>query len=349
MVRHNEQAKQLATRRVTLRTVADALGVSTATVSLAINSNPLVAKKTQVRVQEKIKELGYVYNRAAAGLRTDKTQTIGFAAHDVSNSTFPPMMKAVDGVMMPKGRMVFLSNIAESLDRQKEIIATLSEFNVDGLIISPAIGTKSEDLAPLIDYNGATVLIIRDIEGVDFDFVGNDEALAIKRGTQHLIELGHKKIAMIGGGQDTYTGHHRRGGFIAALNEAGLATGEGMLVNCGNGRRDGMDALKKIMALSSPPTGVVCFNDQLAFGAMAGLHEMGMMPGRDVAVVGCDDVEEAALTYPPLTTTNMQQSEIGRLAGELLLQRIADPNGPRHRIIMKPELSIRQSCGSRLS
>ena len=333
-----------AERNVTLRDVANALGVSKATVSLAINRSDRVARKTRDRILKKVEELGYIYNRSAAGLSTGRTRAAGLAVHDITNPYFSEVSAAIESVLSQNRMMSFLCNTNESLDRQERFIQTLVEYRADGLILNPAEGTTARALQPLIRRGLPTVLLTRDINDTKLDFVGNDEFMALKLATEHLIGLGHRSIAMIGGGQDTSASKLRRAGYRAAMEEDDLQIDTDLIIDCTTSPKAGEAAVSKVMTHKNRPTAIACFTDLVALGVISGLYRMGIMPGRDVAVVGCDDIEEAGRLYVQLTTIKINKRSIGRTAADLLMRRIADPELTPQRVIMKPELIIRKSC-----
>lgn len=332
--------------KLTLREIAAELGLSKATVSLAINNNPLVAQKTRDRVRQKIDELGYVYNRRAASLTTGETRTVGLAVHDISNPYFTAICTAIESVLSARGRMSFLCNTSESVHRQAQFISALIEHNADGLILCPVAGTSVESLQPLIKRKLPTVLFTRDIPGAGLDFVGNNEIEALRLITSHLIKLGHKRIAILGGNQLALAAQQRREGFFLAMSEAGLAVPNELVIDCENSPAAGAVAARSLLKLDQPPSAIVGYSDQVALGAMSGLLEAGVIPGRDIAVVGCDDIEEGARSYIQLTTVRVQKGPIGLAAAEMLLRRLADPAHPPESKLFEPELVVRRSCGA---
>ena len=197
--------------------IATALSISKATVSLVINNDPRVSEKTRKKVHNKIKELGYVYNQGTARLSTGRSNTIGLAVHNLSNPYFTEVCSAIESVLSDNWRMPFLCNTLESLDLQRRFIEELVEHRGNGLFLCPADWTTIDDLRPVFVRNLATVPIARDIENAALDFVGNDGVLAFKMVTEHLIDLGHKRIGIIGGGQKTNASERRRGGSYSAL------------------------------------------------------------------------------------------------------------------------------------
>jgi LacI family transcriptional regulator len=333
-------------RKLTLQDVADKLGVSKATVSLAINGSPLVAQRTREKILKIVEEFGYVYNRKAASMSTGKTRTVGLAVHDITNPYFSEVCAAIESVLSQHGMMSFLCNTNESIERQERFIDTLAEHQADGIILCPAAGTNVKSLQPHINRRLPAVLLARDVKGTEFDYVGNDDFLALKMVTEHLIRLGHDRIAMIGGGQLTSTSKLRRAGYFAAMEENRVPVDPDLVIDCAINPRGGEGAVKKVLEHKRPATAISCFSDLVAIGVISGLYRMGARPGRDIAIVGCDDVEEAGRAYVELTTARIQKWAIGQSAADVLIRRIADPDLPIQRIIIKPDLIIRKSCGS---
>ena len=341
-----EQVSNHKNRNITLRDIADDLGISKATVSLAINNNPLVAKQTRDRVLRKIKEIGYVYNRGAAGLSTGVTGTIGLAVHDITNPYFAEVCAAIESVLSKTGRMSFLCNTNDSIERQERFLNTLIEHQADGLILCAAAGTDINSLQPLVSRGLPTVLLTRNVEGAELDFVGNDEILALKLVTEHLIKLGHRRIAMLGGGQQTSTSYQRRAGYRTTMEENSLPIDESYFIDCDTNPKSGEKAVKRALKHKNHPTAFVCYTDQLALGAISGIYEMGLKPGKDIAIVGCDDIEEAGRAYVQLTTAKIKKWSIGKIAADTLIRRITNRNLQFQRIHFKPELVVRKSCGA---
>ena len=343
------QRPKSKSRNITLSDVAGELGVSKATVSLAINGSPLVATKTREKILNKIEELGYVYNRGAAGLSTGQTRIIGLAVHDITNPYFSEVCAAIEFILSQNDRMSFLCNTNESLERQRRFFTTLVEHSADGMILCPAAGTDMASLAPLLSRDIPTVLLTRDVEGAELDYVGNDDTLSLKLVTEHLIRLGHRRIVMLGGGQHTSTSHKRRAGYLQAMEENDILVDSDLVVDCDTNPQAAEEAIPRILAQSDRPSAIACYTDQVALGAISGLYRMGLKPGRDIAVVGCDDIPEARRAYVQLTTARIQKWVIGQTAADLLMKRVADPDLPLQRVILAPELIVRTSCGNSIT
>ena len=335
----------MAPTRVTLKDVARAAGVATGTVSMVLNDSPLVADATRTHVQQVIRELGYVYHRAAANLRKQRSTIVGVSVCDLVNPYYADVTAGVQAALENLGRAVVLGNCAESIERQQRFLDTLREYSVEGLMVTPAIGTPKAHLQRVQQWRIPVVQVSRYLPGVKTDYVGNDNRLAGRMAAEHLLALGHTRLAYVGLNRATSTGRDRHAGFLAALQMLG-PDGPARVIECRPGRREGLDAVIRLFDAPDPPTGIVCFNDDLAFGAMLGLRQLGLEPGRECSVVGIDDVAEAALWQPALTTVAVDREKIGEEAGRLLTERIADPDRPVTRLVLKPSLVVRQSSGA---
>lgn len=335
--------------KVTLQDIARALGVSKATVSLAMNDSTLVADSTKRLVKQKSEELGYVYNRGAAGLSTGETRTIGLAVHDFANPYFVSLCESVEAVLSMNGRMSFLCNTDESLERQARFINQLIAHNADGLIMGPVAGTTIKDLKPLLDRKVPIVLLGRDVEGAPVDLVRNDDQHALTLSTQHIISMGHRRIAMLGGSKNTTVGRNRRAGFLRAMESAGIAVDTNFLIDCEPTTAGGQAAAQAIMTSNDLPTALVCFNDMVGLGAMSKLCDLGWTPGKDIALIGCDNVEEGGRSHVGLSTVNVKKAAIGHEAAEILINRLNHPETELIRVVKEPELLVRKTCAMQLN
>ncbi len=336
----------MAEKRITLKDVAQAAGVATGTVSMVLNDSPLVADTTKARVQAVIQELGYVYDRAAGNLRGKQSRIVGVSICNLNNPYFADVTAGLQEALEDLGRVLVLGNCAESVTRQMSFLQSLRQYRVEGILLTPAIGTPKSHVEQLLEWKIPLVQVTRYVEGVETDYVGNDNRLGTMLATQHLLELGHKKIAFIGRNTLTSTGQDRFAGFQKAMKSAGLSVNDNWVMECPTTREDGFQETVKLFNQKEKPTALLCFNDSIAFGAMLGLRSLGVEPGIDCSVVGVDDVTEAALWQPGLTTISIGRESIGRAAGQLLMARLSEPTRPFERITIKPELVVRSSTCS---
>ncbi|QCI68148.1 LacI family DNA-binding transcriptional regulator [Phreatobacter stygius] len=332
--------------RVTLQHIADELGVSTATVSLSLRSSPLVAAATRDRVQAVARSLGYVYNRSAASLRTARTNMIAVGFNDIVNPYFGELLAAIEETLAGSGHTVLLGTYSDDPVKQDRVLGTLKEYRPDGMIVCPANGARAASLRDVADAGIPLVQVSREISGVGLDFVGSNDALGTEAALDHLFALGHRRIAIIGGTDAMSTGANRRNAYRTYLAAHGMAVEAALMVE-GFGTRDlGFAAVHGLLDLTSPPTAAVCFNDLTAFGVMLGLRHRNREAGRDFSVVGCDDVKEAALWAPGLTTVKNHHADMGRRACERLLARMVNPALTPERIVIEPTLVVRGSTTS---
>jgi len=331
--------------KVTLQRMALELGLSTATVSLALRDSPVVAEATRLRVQEIARARGYVANRGAASLRTARTNIIGVGLHDIINPSFTELLAALEDALSAEGKTILLGVGQEDVTRQTRTLGTLAEYRPDAFIVSPAAGTGIADLRALAATGIAVVQVTREVEGSGFDFAGSNDEVGVALGVAHLVELGHTRIGMIGGFDAASTGRKRFAGYKAGLEAAGLPFDPALVMSGRGTREHGRAAVERLLAQETPPTGVVCFNDLCAFGALMGIQAAGLTAGRDMSVVGYDDIAEAALWHPALTTIYTRIPEYGQAAADLALKRLADPTRPVERVVLEPRLVVRSSTG----
>ncbi|WP_336057657.1 LacI family DNA-binding transcriptional regulator [Nitratireductor sp. CH_MIT9313-5] len=330
-------------QKIKLSTIADALGVSTATVSLALRDSPLVADATRTRIKEHARAIGYIYNRRAASLRTSRSGIIGVVVHDIMNPFFAEILRSIETELDRSRQTFLLSNHYDQLEKQRTFIDTLLQLGADGVIMSPAIGTPAEDIRMAEDNGLPTVLIARDVEGAGVPVFRGHDSYGIGLATNHLISLGHTRIAMIGGTDQTSTGRDRYHGYVAAMEKAGLEVKPEWRFPGPRTKQGGFEMTGAFLSLKDRPTAAVCWNDLVAIGLMNGIARAGLQPGIDISVTGYDDLEEAAIATPALTTVWNGQREVGRRAARVLLDRLNGAEVDPSQELIKPELHVRQS------
>ncbi len=333
-------------RRPTQREIAAELGLSTATVSLALRDSPMIASETRRIVREAIAETGYVYNVTAAALRTGRTRIIGVSFHNIAHQFFAEILIAIEETLSAAGAAVFINNHGEDPESLTRFIASLAAYGADGLIVSPPPHVTVEALRPIRASGVPVVYISRHIRGDDAaDRVVNADALATEKAAGRLIELGHRNLVLLGGQPGTSVAEDRVAGFRGKLEEAGIPWSETLWLQCRPRLLEGRAAAQAALDLDPRPTAFVCFNDLVAFGAMNALRASGLEPGRDVGVVGIGGTDEAMAIHPALTTVSDNPANIGAIAAETLLNRLSDPQAPPRHIMLEPKLVIRESCG----
>ena len=329
--------------RPTLVDFAEAAGVSKATVSLVLRNSTTIPLRTHERVHQAATALGYVYNRGAASLRSTRTRLIAMAVNDLINPYFAEIVAAIEDALTEQNRIVLMSNTGESVARQSAFVSAVREYNADGLLCVPAMGTDAAFIEQLRAWRLPCVLVSRAVPGAEVDLVQADHRTGMIEATRHLIALGHRRIGMLGLNEHISTGRQRFEGYRQALMEAGILL-EPRLVLSGPATRDsGLAQIGTLLDLPEPPTAVVCFNDVVAFGAMLGLRARNLVPGPDFSVVGFDDIAEATLWRPALTSVAVARKLVGRTAASLLLERIEDFDAPARTVLLPTELVIRDT------
>lgn len=327
--------------RVTLREIAEAAAVSRSTVSLVLQDSPLVAAETRARVQVVMAEIGYVYNRGAAQLRTGLSRTVGLIVSEITNPFYAELTAGIDAALDRAGWLAFLANSGDQPGRQDRFIRRIREQGADGIILSPAEGTPRDLPILLRRSQFPCVQVLRQIGDGGGDYVGPDYALGMTLAVEHLISLGHRRIAFMRSVRATSATRDRLVSLSAALARHGLAPVS--TTPCGTSRSQAAAMIGPLLAGANPPTALICHNDVIALGVLSGLRRLGVQPGADLAVIGFDDIAEAATSVPALTTIATRPAEVGAEAAGLLLRRIADRHGPPERIILPPRLVVRET------
>ena len=335
--------KQPNKNPVTLLDVAKHAGVSRATASLIVRNSPKIAPKTREKVLKSMEELGYVYDRVAANLRSKSSTTIGIIITDISNTYYSDLLKGVHHTLEEIGYTVLLGVTFDSVEKQDQILSTMIEHRVGGVILCPVSESSEEIVNRLNKLQTPTVLAVRELDGSNSDFVGIDYEAGARMAVEHLIEKGHKRIAFLGGYRHASTWIRRMEGFSLALGQAGIELDQSLVIDSLPTREGGVEAARQLLSQSIRPTAIFCFSDLVAFGVVQGVREAGLTPGKDIAIVGFDNIPEAEIFYPSLTTISSFAQITGKTAANLLHQRITHPESEKKRIILQPELIVRDS------
>jgi LacI family transcriptional regulator len=335
-------------RKITLNDIAAGCGVSRATVSLVLRGSPLVNKLTRARVEDELRRQGYVYNRAAANLRRRTSSSIALVVNELANPFFAEFAAGVDEALGDAGFVTLLGSTGESTDREQAVLSSLIEHGPGGIILSPAEGSEARDVLAAVGPHTPVVLFNRELGGTlpeyaHWDRLMLDNERGTRLATEHLISQGHRRIAFFGGHDDSSSTRERHAGYLQAMQAAGLTVDAHWRVESAPTRVDAARAAASLFAHSPAPTAAVCYNDAVALGLMLGLYQRGLQPGRDFAVTGFDDIAEASLSMPPLTTLSTAPRARGRQAAEMLLARLRQPQAQEGTVIAPVALVVRES------
>ncbi len=328
-------------RTATLKDIAEQAGVSRATVSLVLRQSPLVATETRARVEAAISSVGYVYNRGAARLRTGTSGTVGLVVPEITNPFFAELTAGIDQVLEAEGRLTFLANSNERPERQARFIQRIREEGADGIILCAAEGTSPSLLTQLRQWHLPCVQILRLIDGEDGDAVRPDFRKGIMMALRHLASAGHVRIALLPSSKNTSAARERIEAFVASGPSQALDLGP--IVPCSSSPADAADAIGRVLASADRPTAVICHNDLIALGVVRELKRRGLKPGRDMSVIGFDDIPEAANAVPALSTVATRPTEVGIQAAKLFLRRLAAPDTPHEQVLVAPRLVLRET------
>lgn len=335
-------------QKVTLQDVADAASVSIATASLALQGNKRISEPTRQRVLAAIEDLGYVYNRRAASLRTNRSYTVACIIHELSNPFSAELTSGMESQLAAGGYSMLLGMAAQDHQKQARMVRTMLERDVDGIILSPVMGTDAATLGKIAEFC-PLVLTTGHYASLDIDSVDMDNENGAARGVEYLVKTGHQRIAFIGGAEERPSRQSRLLGYRKVLQKHNIPFDPALCVASEVSRRGGYDAVQRVLAMAKPPTAAFCYCDVNAFGVMLGLRAAGVEAGKDFAVVGFDNVAEASLWQPSLTTVATDPTALGEKVAQLMLDRIGDPDRPLQRLTMPSRLVVRDSTSTLVS
>lgn len=329
---------------VTIKDIARKAGVSHATVSRALRDSPAVSPTTIDHIKQVAVDMGYVPNYAARGLKTKRSNVLGVIIRRFDDPFFSRVLDGIEDVLQAEGYSLFLAASGHNPVKDEEIIASMAERRVDGVILcSKRIDDKQREKLRSIGIS--TVLINeQSVEDAAFS-VGHDDVLGGTEITNHLLELGHRRIAFVANSNAGLTSQRRQLGYQAALTAAGIIVQPEYVISIEGGQpKEGAAAVQKLIALEEMPTAIVCFNDLVAVGAIHSIIESGLSVPHDVSVTGFDDIALAEYVTPALTTFRQPKYEIGRRSAEMMLSLLNSKEPPTDKAVqLRGELIVRKS------
>ena len=331
----------------TLGDIARALNVSKMTVSRAINNHPEINPETRARVLAAAQKMNYRPNQFARALTSKHSYLIGIVVPDLMHSYFAEICRGVESQARPAGYQNLICSTDEEARKELDEIEVLWT-RTDGLIVASSLtANEAKSYRKLLNEGGKIVLIDRLLDGLRCPAVTTDDVQVGKLATEHLIELGHRKIGHLRG-TSASTSQGRLEGYRQAMSKARLRLDKSMVHDCGFTESDGRTAMKEWMAKGNLPTAIFAANDPAAIGAMEALHDAGLDVPKDVAIVGAGNIHYGDMLRVPLTTVSWSTAAMGQAAAQLLLELIDGHNSaPKFRnVTIPPELVIRHSCGA---
>jgi len=328
--------------KVTIKEVAAAAGTSFGTVSRVINNDAHVKAETRERVLQEMERLGYVVNRQARSLAGGKSNIIGVLAPDLGTGYIGEIIRGIDAELGLSGYDLMLFTTHRTAAKEANYVANLARGMADGLLLilprnpSDYIGilTRREFPFVLIDHQG---------NGDPCPAVGATNWQGAYNATEYLMKLGHKRIGFITGSLDLGAAVERLAGYRSALHTHHLPVEPELIYEGGFNQPDGYAGASALLGLENPPTAIFASNDVMAMGAMDATRDRGLRIPDDISIVGFDDIPQARQVRPTLTTVRQPLEHMGRVATQILMGILADPDKKVSRIELPTELIVRDS------
>ncbi len=330
--------------RPTILDVAKQAGVSKSTVSLVLQTSPSVKETTRDAVRQAMTDIGYVYNRSAATLRSASSGLIGLVINDLRNPFFAEFATSFQMELANHGFATVLANTDEDDVLQSRMISSLVEHGVSGIVISPAYGNETETLAMLDAAMTPTLQVFRSLGASDqrFPFIAPNYQHGGSVAAEHLLNQGCKRIAFLGGLNGRPVTQERMSGYLAVMQKRGIAP----VILTGEVTRHFGKAMVAKLATDFPDVdGVICFNDLVALGVLSAGAETGVRIGHDLRVVGFDDIEDCKDSYPSLSSVSCNIPDFATITAKHVLAWIKDGKRPPDNTRTAVKLVQRASSG----
>ena len=312
-------------KRVTIHDIAKQAEVSIATVSRVLNNNPRVEPKTAARVRRVIARTGYIPDNIARGMRSRQSWAVGYIVSDISNVHFTFASKALEETLAAVGYSLIVCSTDGDSDREKQYLQLMLAKKIDGLVIN--VSGHNDDYIAELSQKLPIVLQSRKIRSSAFqgDFVGSDAYQGAYELGRYVLAMGHRRIGLIRGPENVSTGHERYSGFMTALREANVELSEDSIFHGDYYEHSGHDGAAFLLNAPCPPTILVSMNNTMGLGVLAYLKDHGYRVPEDVSCASFGNIANRNLLYVTPAAIGEKPEEEGKLAGETILRRIADP------------------------
>lgn len=329
----------------TLRDVAAAAHVSTATAARALGGYGAVSPEVRQRVAAAAASIGYRRNSLARSMITGTTHTIGLVVADIENPFFARAARGIADTAHAAGYEVLLANSDEDVAKESAAVQTLSEKQVDGLIVAPASTTDRPFIHQLPARGTPVVLFDRSLPGDGVDAVVVDNRDAVRRATEYLVSLGHRRIALLTTESGIYTNQERMAGYAEGLAAAGIPPDDELIRRVPYDRDRAADETEIVLGLAAPATAIFATDNLMSLGAFEGAQQAGRRVPDDVSIIGFDDMDWTTIVRPQLTVVAQPVYELGAAAARRLLERIGGDDTPPRRTILETSFIVRDSTG----
>ena len=328
--------------RPTIYDVAKLAQVSTATVSRALNGTGQIAPATRKAIDDAVEQLGYRPNTIARSLVTKSTQTIAFLLPDITNPFYASLVSGIQQLALKRDHTMLLCTTEGDPERDEQYLRLLRAKQVDGALVDGLV-LPPDRIARFVEEGFPIVCLDRDIAAASVPLVQVDNRRGARLATEHLLSLGHDRIAHVSGALDLRISQQRVAGYRKALANAGVTADPRLLAAGDFTEAAGYQATRTLLESDADLTAVFAANDLSAVGALRAITESGRRVPEDVSLVGFDDVPLASFTSPPLTTIHQPAVEIAERATEILIDLTQGRQVPKLRYLLEPKLVVRGS------
>jgi LacI family transcriptional regulator len=328
----------------TIKHVAARAGVSFTTVSHVVNRTRPVSDSARLRVERAIAELGYLPSAVARALKMSQTRILGAIVPNITNPFFSELMRGIEDVCERNHYSVFLCNGDDDRERQGHSLEILLGRRVDGIVLATPTGPAAAIAKRLSGTNVKTVVVDRSVAGLESDRVRIDHQAGARLAVEHLLSLGHRRIACLAGPSSFAVSRARVAGWRKALARAGVKPANDWLLEGDFEAADGHELRRRLLARGDV-TAIFASNDLLGIGALRAAAEQGRAVPKMLSVIGFDAIEMGAYTYPALTTVGYPIRSLGEMAATVLIERIAGRKTETSDIVVTPEIILRESTG----
>jgi DNA-binding LacI/PurR family transcriptional regulator len=329
----------------TIRDVAKRAGVAISTASAAINRSAPVSDAVIARVEEAVRDIGYVPHGAAQSLRSGQSRMIGLIVPNITNPHFSATARIIENVCLSAGYMSMVYSSRQDPERESQILKMMRQQRVAGLIIIPTASDAQQGDRLRAEIHVPTVLLDMYVEGLPYDVIKLDNVRATRLATEHLIGLGHRRIAVTTGIAGLATSEDRLAGYLEAHAAHGIPIDRGLLLRGDFDQQLAFDSVIEVMQSAAPPTAILSITNMMTLGVLLALRKLNLRVPDDVSFVGVDDFDFAEIMNPPPTVIRVPVAPMAERAITILLEEIASKRKPTGvRQVFNPELVVRESA-----
>lgn len=331
---------------VTIYDIAKKANVSAMTVSKVINNTGRISEPTREKIRRVMEELNYVPNSTARSLVLQQTNTLFLLITDITNPFYTTLARGAEDAARESGYKLLFGNSDENPEKEQEYIDTILATRADGVLMAPAGDSSCDHLKLLQKHKIPFVLLDREVPGIEADTVLGDSREGARLLVQHLIDLGHRRIALVNGPHDISSARERYNGYRDALKQNGIPCDPTLFLEVSyQSKQDGTIEDWLCSTLAEKPTAIFAGNNFLALSLIRLLHNKGLDVPRDISIVCFDELEPGLVVHPFLTVAAQQSYQFGFLGARMLIDRIRDGSLPPKKIILPTEIVIRESAG----